>query len=288
MAAESARSIGGPLARFALRLYVGLAAIFLLAPIVAITAGSLTTTQFVVFPPQGLTLRWYLRMFDREEMLTSFGLSLGIAAAAATVASLLGLLAGLALARYRTPLNRLLWLLVASPMMLPAVVLGFAFLQAYTRMGFGTTPLGLLAGHVVLVAPYALALIVTGLGAIDPNLEAAARSLGASPRRALVRITLPLMLWSLAAGWGLAFLVSFGDAAVSVFLNTPEMVTLPVRIFDALRYSPLNPELTALSSGLVIVTLAVLVASASMVRLDRIFGGALRAPGPGKDGARGG
>lgn len=287
MAAETARGIGGPLARGLLRLYVGLAALFLLAPIVAITAGSLTTTQYVVFPPQGLTLRWYLRMFDREEMLASFGLSLAIAALAATAATLIGLLAGLALTRWRTGFNRLLWLLVASPMMLPAIVLGFAFLQAYTRMGFGTTPAGLLAGHVVLVVPYALALIVTGLGAIDPNLEAAARSLGASPRRALLRITLPLMLWSLAAGWGLSFLVSFGDAAVSVFLNTPEMVTLPVRIFDALRYSPLNPELTALSSGLVIVTLAVLVASASMARLDRIFGGTLSAPAPGRDGARG-
>ena len=131
MAAETARSIGGPLARGLLRLYVAVVGLFLLAPIVAITAGSLTTTQFVVFPPQGLTLRWYLRMFDREEMLASFILSLGIAAAAATVASLAGLLAGLALARYRTPLNRLLWLLVASPMMLPAVVLGFGFLQAY-------------------------------------------------------------------------------------------------------------------------------------------------------------
>jgi putative spermidine/putrescine transport system permease protein len=287
MATETAHTIGGPLARGVLRIYVLVVGLFLLAPIVAITAGSLTTTQFVVFPPRGLTLRWYLRMFDREEMLASFVLSLGIAAAAATVASLAGLLAGLALARYRTPLNRLLWLLVASPMMLPAVVLGFGFLQAYTRMGFGTTALGLLAGHVVLVAPYALALIVTGLGAIDPDLEAAARSLGASPRRALVRVTLPLMLWSLAAGWGLAFLVSFGDAAVSVFLNTPEMVTLPVRIFDALRYSPLNPELTALSSGLVIVTLAVLVASASMVRLDRIFGGALGTPAPRRE-AQGG
>jgi putative spermidine/putrescine transport system permease protein len=86
-------------------------------------------------------------------------------------------------------------------------------------------------------------------------------------------VTLPLILWSVVAGWGLAFLVSFGDAAVSIFLNSPEMVTLPVRIFDALRYSPLNPELTAISSGLVIVTLVVLVASASVMRFERLLGG---------------
>lgn len=272
MAVETAQSIGGPVARRALQVYVAAVVVFLLAPIIAITAGSLTTTQYVVFPPKGLTLDWYLRMFDRSEMLASFALSLGIAAASATIASVVGLAVGLVLVRHPSPLNRILWLMVVSPMMLPAVVLGFAFLQAYTHMGFGTTALGLLAGHVVLVTPYAVALIATGLQSIDPALEAAARSLGATPRRTLRLVTLPLMLWSLAAGWGLAFLVSFGDAAVSIFLNTPEIVTLPVRIFDALRYSPLNPELTAISSGLVIVTLIVLVASASFVRLERIFG----------------
>jgi putative spermidine/putrescine transport system permease protein len=211
-------------------------------------------------------------MFDRDEMLASLGLSLGIAAVSATSAVVVGLGASLALVRYRSALNGLLWLLVVSPMMLPSVVLGFAFLQAYTHMGFGSSPLGLLAGHVVLVTPYAVALIVAGLQAVNPTLELAARSLGATPWRTLRYVTLPLILWSMMAGWGLAFLVSFGDAAVSIFLNTPEMVTLPVRIFDALRYSPLNPELTAISSGLVLITLVVLVVSASLVRLEGVFG----------------
>jgi putative spermidine/putrescine transport system permease protein len=207
-------------------------------------------------------------------MLGSFGLSLAIAALAATIAAVLGLLVALAMVRHQTRLNHILWLLVVSPMMLPSVVLGLAFLQAYTHMGFGSTVGGLLAGHVVLVTPYAVALILTGLKSLDPTLELAARSLGATPSRALRKVTLPLILWSVVAGWGLAFLVSFGDAAVSVFLNSPEMVTLPVRIFDALRYSPLNPELTAISSGLVIVTLVVLVASASVMRFERLLGGA--------------
>ncbi len=280
MARQTSEGVAGPLGRLILHVYILGAAIFLVAPVVAITAGSLTTTQYVVFPPRGLTLEWYLRIFDRPEMLSSFALSLGIAATAATIAAVVGLVAALAMVRHPSPLNRLLWLLVVSPMMLPSVVLGFAFLQAYTHMGFGSTVAGLLAGHVVLVTPYAVALILTGLKSLDPTLELAARSLGANPGRALRRVTLPLILWSVAAGWGLAFLVSFGDAAVSVFLNTPEMVTLPVRIFDALRYSPLNPELTAISSGLVIVTLAVLVASASVVRFERLFGG--RAGEPAK------
>lgn len=271
MAGSIGETLGGKCASFALRLYLCIAVLFLIAPILAVTIGSLTTTQYVVFPPKGLTFRWYLRMFDRPEMLSSFLLSIGIAAASATIASVIALLSSLVIVRFKTALNAVLWLLVVSPMMLPASVLGFAALQSYTSMGLGTSVTGLLAGHVVLVTPYAVALVTTGLRSIDVRLEEAARSLGASPAHALFQVTIPLMMWSLAAGWVMAFLVSLGDAAVSVFLNTPEVVTLPVRIFDALRYSPLNPQLTALSSVLVLITIAVLFVLAVFVKPEKLM-----------------
>jgi putative spermidine/putrescine transport system permease protein len=271
MHSRTAESLGGRFSKVLLWVYVVAMQVFFLAPVVAITVGSLTTTQYVVFPPKGLTLQWYSRMLDRPEIIYSFLLSLGIALGAATASVLLGLLVSLAIVRYSLRLNTILWLLVASPMMLPTVVLGFGFLQTYTHLGLGTSILGLLAGHLVIVTPYAFVLIATGLRSVDRSLEDAARSLGASPMRTLGLVTLPIMFWSMLAGWALAFLVSFGDAAVSVFLNTPQVVTLPVRIFDALKYSPLNPQLTAVSSVLVLVTLVVLVASASFIRLERIM-----------------
>jgi putative spermidine/putrescine transport system permease protein len=271
MHSSTAESLGGRFSKVLLWVYVVAMQVFFLAPVVAITVGSLTTTQYVVFPPKGLTLQWYSRMLDRPEIIYSFLLSLGIAFGAATASVLLGLLVSLAIVRYSLRLNTILWLLVASPMMLPTVVLGFGFLQTYTHLGLGTSILGLLAGHLVIVTPYAFVLIATGLRSVDRSLEDAARSLGASPMRTLGLVTLPIMFWSMLAGWALAFLVSFGDAAVSVFLNTPQVVTLPVRIFDALKYSPLNPQLTAVSSVLVLVTLVVLVASASFIRLERIM-----------------
>lgn len=289
MAQAVADTLGGRRAALLHRTYISLAIVFLLAPIVAVTVGSLTATQFVVFPPRGLTLRWYGQMFDRPEMFSSFLLSLGIAAASASIAVVVAIFASMALVRYRSPLNVVLWMLVVSPMMLPAIVLGFAALQSYTAMGFGNSPLGLLAGHLVLVTPYAVALVTTGLHSVDGTLEEAARSLGASPRRTLIAITLPLMAWSLAAGWAMAFLVSFGDAAISIFLNTPEMVTLPVRIFDALRYSPLNPQLTALSSMLVLVTSLTLVLMAWIARPERLLkqGSTLAAPRPAQEAGSG-
>jgi putative spermidine/putrescine transport system permease protein len=264
-------SLGGRFSHVLLWVYVVAMLVFFLAPVLAITIGSLTTTQYVVFPPKGLTLQWYSRMLDRPEIIDSFLLSLGVAFAAATASVLLSLLVSLAVVRYSLRLNTILWLLVVSPMMLPTVVLGFGFLQTYTHLGLGTSILGLLAGHLVIVTPYAFVLIATGLRSVDRSLEDAARSLGASPMRTLRLVTLPIMFWSMLAGWALAFLVSFGDAAVSVFLNTPQVVTLPVRIFDALKYSPLNPQLTAVSSVLVLVTLVVLVAGASFIRLERIM-----------------
>lgn len=271
MAGSIGETLGGKRASLGLRLYLCVAVLFLIAPILAVTIGSLTTTQYVVFPPKGLTIQWYLRMFDRPEMLSSFLLSIGIAAASATIATVIALLSSLVIVRFRTALNAVLWLLVVSPMMLPASVLGFAALQSYTSMGLGTSVTGLLAGHVVLVTPYTVALVTTGLRSIDIRLDEAARSLGASPMKALFQITIPLMMWSLAAGWVMAFLVSLGDAAVSVFLNTPEVVTLPVRIFDALRYSPLNPQLTALSSVLVLITIVVLFLLAAFVNPEKLM-----------------
>lgn len=271
MSTQFSETLGGRRASVILHAYLAVAMVFLLAPIVAVTVGSLTTTQYVVFPPQGITIQWYLRMFDRPEMLTSFLLSLAIAAAAASIATVIALLSSLVIVRYKTALNAVLWFLVVSPMMLPATVLGFASLQSFTSMGIGTSFTGLLAGHVVLITPYAVALVTAGLKSLDLRLEEAARSLGASPAKALFHVTLPLMAWSLAAGWVMAFLVSLGDAAISVFLNTPEVVTLPVRIFDALRYSPLNPQLTALSSVLVLITLLVLFLFAVFVKPEKLL-----------------
>ena len=252
-----------------LETYVVIAQICLVAPILAIVMGSLTTTQYVVFPPKGLTLKWYGTILDRPEMVNSLFISLFVAFVAATLAMVLGLLVSAALVRFTTRLNWLLWLLAVSSMMIPSVVLGFAFLQTYTYFGFGGTVAALVMGHLVLVAPFATVLIVTGMRLVDSTLEEAARSLGANWLKTFAYVTLPLMRWSVVAGWGLAFLVSFSDASVSIFLNSPQVTTLPVRIFDALRYSPLDPQLTAITSALAIATLVVLFAIASFLDIGK-------------------
>lgn len=255
----------------ALRLYILAFAVFLLAPIIAITAGSLTTTSYVVFPPHGLTLKWYAQAFQQQQFLSALGLSIGLAVVSATIGTVLGLLVAIALHRCRTPFNRLVYLLVMTPAMLPSVFIGLAFLVTYARLHLNGSVWSLLAGHVVIVTPFTLSLLTVGLVNLDATLERAARSLGASPFRCFMRITLPLIAWSLGAGWGFAFMISFGSLEVSLFLATATLVTLPVQVYTSLEWSPLDPLLTAVSSGLVIITLIVLVVMARFVRIDRFL-----------------
>ena len=257
--------------RSALDLYVVLLIVFLVAPIVAITLGSLTASNYVSFPPQGLSLKWYAAIFSQPAYLRALLLSLVIACLSATVATMLGVLVALALHRYPTRLNILLQAFVLTPVMLPSIFVGLAFLIAYTRMGFGGTAFGLFAAHVVVATPFAVSLILVGVGSVNPVLELAARSLGATPWRVRRLITLPLIAWSMAAGWGFSFMMSFGSLEISLFLNTPKTVTLPVAIYTALEWSPLDPMLTATSSGLVIVTLVVLVLLMRTVKLDQLM-----------------
>lgn len=261
-----------PLLKYSLRAYVLIVVVFLLAPIVTITVSALTAGDYVSFPPQGLTLKWYAGIANQPDYVRSLGLSLTVAAGAATIGTFLGLLTDLGLVRGRSRLNRLVWGFAMSPIMLPSIVLGLAFLEFYGQLGYGNSTWALLAGHVILVTPFAASLTLVGLESLDPVYERAARSLGASPWRAFMRVTLPQITWSLAAGWALAFMISFGDAAVSLFMATPTLTTLPVRIYSALEWSPLDPSLTAIASGLVIITVIVLVAAAWIARPARLLG----------------
>jgi putative spermidine/putrescine transport system permease protein len=255
----------------ALRIYVTVVALFLLAPILTITIAALTAGSYVSFPPKGITLRWYTGIVHQSDFVTSLKLSLLVAAIAATIGTAVGLATAIALVRHPSRLNRLVWLVVLSPIMLPSIVLGLAFLEFYGRLGYGNSSWALVMSHVVLVTPFAASLIFIGIQTLDPVYERAARSLGAGPWTTLFRVMVPLITWSLVAGWAIAFMISFGDTAVSLFLATPTLTTLPVRIYSSLEWSPLDPSLTAIASGLVIITFVILAAASVIARPDRFI-----------------
>lgn len=249
--------------------YVSVFCLLVLLPIISITAGSFTDTTYVVFPPEGFSLRWYGQVFNQTNSMEALAFSLTLAACAATAATLVAIPIADGL-RSGSLWFKLLYAVSMTPAMLPAVFLGLAFLVMFSSMRISGV-YALFIGHVVMVLPFALSLITIGFASLPPSLELAARSLGAGKFRVIRSVALPLIAWSLASGWGFAFMISFGALEVSLFLSSSRVVTLPVQIFTTLEWSPLDPALTAVSACVVAVTLAVLVFTAKIVRLDRFL-----------------
>jgi putative spermidine/putrescine transport system permease protein len=254
-----------------LAVYVAVACGFSIAPVAVIFLESLTGADYVSFPPVGLSLKWYLEIPKRPEFVASLLTSFVVAAGASVVSTGLGATAALALVRYRFPGRAFLQGLFLSPLSVPGIVLGIALLQFYATYGIPRTGLTLALAHLVITTPYTIRLVSVSLAGFDQNLERAARSLGAGSWTTFRLVTLPLIRPGILAGAVFAFIVSFDDLAVSLFLSSPGAMTLPVRIFTYIEqiYDPL---ITAVSSLLILVAVVVVVLIERTVGMGRLFG----------------
>jgi putative spermidine/putrescine transport system permease protein len=257
----------------ALRVVTYVLVALLMVPLAAIVATSFTTLSYVTFPPQGFTLRWYGEALHKQEFLDSFVLSLGIAVVTAVLATVLGAPVAVALVRHRFPGRDLVNALFMSPLILPTVVIGIALLQFYNQLRIGSTAASLVLGHVIVTTPYAIRLIAASLTGLDPAIERAARNLGAPPLRAFRLATLPLIRPGLMAGAVFAFITSFDNVTISIFLATPRMVTLPVRIYN-LWDQPLYPWLIAICALIILWTVILIALVERAVSVRGLFGAA--------------
>jgi len=249
----------------ALSVAVTLVVGFLLAPLVVVVLSSITRAGYLSFPPQGFSLQWYKAIPQNPVFLSSFitSLKLGIATTLITVVA--GLLAAYGMYRYPSRLNRSLEQLFLSPLMLPAVVLGIGLLFALSASGWQGTFVGVLLAHVIVAAPFVVRASLSGLRSMDPRLEEASRSLGAGPVRTFLRVVVPTVAGSVASGAIFAFVISFDEAVVTLFLVGPHLSTLPVTIFTYLQYSS-DPTIAAVST---ILILFCVILVAGMMRLTR-------------------
>ncbi len=238
---------------------------FLLAPVVIVVVASVSPATFVGFPPTGISLRWYLEIARRSDFVDALALSLRIALLASAGSLVVGVPTAIAIARYRVRGEAVLSALILSPLVLPAIVLGLAILEFYSELHLASGTWTIVAGHMLLTAPLTVRLVTAALAGIDPALERAARSLGADPGRAFRLVTLPLIAPTVAAAALLAFVVSFDDVSMALFLAGPRTTTLPVLLF-AFASQETSPILTAASSLLILV-----VAAAALI-LDRAIG----------------
>ncbi|ARP87516.1 ABC transporter permease [Bordetella genomosp. 9] len=246
--------------------------LFILAPLLMVCAVAFTSEGFISLPTSGLSLRWFRAILDNPRFIDAFFFSLGLGALSATIAIALAVPGALALARHRFRGREALMAFFLSPLMIPHVVLGLAFLKYYTSIGLVGTYAGLVIAHVVLVMPYALRLVLASATGMDASLERAALSLGASPLQTFRRIVLPLILPGVVSGWVIAFITSFDELTMSIFIASPSTTTLPVRIFLHIE-DTIDPLVTAVSAVLIYMTVIAVVILDRLVGLEKLFVG---------------
>lgn len=238
---------------------------FILAPLVVVVAMSVSESYFVTFPPQGFTLRWYVKILQDRDFLEALRLSSLLALGATAGSLLLGVPAAIALTRGSFAGQALLKGLVLSPLIFPALVTGLALMQLLARFGWGDARINLLIGHIVVTSPYVIRSVTTSLMLIDINLEDAARTLGASRLRTFWRITLPQIAPGVAAGALFAFMVSFDNYPVTMWLANSQYSPVPLVLMRQL-VNVFDPSVPAMST--VIIILAVI----GVLILERLVG----------------
>ncbi len=263
----------GLIAKF---LWVGWAYVFLLAPMVVVIGSSLDGTKAytgVVFPPQDLTLQWYKQIPATH--FRALGLSLGLALSVATGACLLGIPAALGVVRGKLPGKSFFLAFFRAPMQIPAVVTGVAFLRLYYVVGDATglflnaTFVGLYLGHLFVATPYVIGTVVVALQRFNLRLEEAALSMGASPWRTFRKVTLPTIMPGVHAGALYAFMVSFSDVPIAMFLTAPGFVTYPVELFFGIE-TDFSPSVLASASLVIVFSLGALLVVQRVIGLDTV------------------
>ncbi|NPU65620.1 ABC transporter permease [Bradyrhizobium sp. 83012] len=238
---------------------------FLLTPIAIVIVFALNPTPFIQFPPVGVSLRWFEKFFASRDFMHALLFSLEVAAMTTVAATVLGASAALAIARGNLPGSRLIVATMLSPLMLPAILTGLALFQSYVLLDVGRPLWGLVAGHTLVTIPYVVRTTLAVLHNFDVRLEEAAQNLGASPVRTFFEVTLPLVKPGVLAGAIFAFIVSFDQFPVSLFLVAPGSETMPITLFNYLKFD-LDGTIGAAS------VVSILLAFMVVLALDRTVG----------------
>lgn len=246
--------------------------IFLLAPLVVVMLVAFTPEGYLSYPTHGFSLRWFREILARPDFIEAFYQSLNLGLVSATLATLLSIPAALALARFRFAGREFLNGLFLSPLMIPHIVLGVAFLRFFSEIGIGGTFASLVFAHVIIVMPYTLRLVLAAVMGLDRETERAAISLGASPITGFRRITLPQMLPGVAGGWMLAFITSFDELTMTVFVASPGNTTLPVKMYNYIEQT-IDPLLASVSTVIIVLTVVFMLVLDRFYGLDRVLSG---------------
>ena len=246
--------------RVVLRLGVALLLVFLAAPSFFIVPVSFTTDAFIDWPPKWGSLKWYVAILDHPTWITAITRSLSVGFLTAALAMCLGAPAAFFLARTSFLGKTVAMAFILTPLILPRIIIAVALFYFYARLGLIGSPLGLILGHTVLALPYVVITVMAVLKNYDQSLDQAAASLGASPLRVLWHITVPLIRSGLIAAFLFAFVTSFDELTIALFVSAGVATTLPKQMWDD-AILKVSPTLAAVSTlMLVFVTVIILTA----------------------------
>lgn len=233
----------------------------LLLPGLVVVAISFGQSPTYTFPPGGLSLRWFASLFRNQALMDAFfRVSLPLGMGVALLATLIGTFAALGISRGRFYGQQLMEAAFMLPLLYPHVLLGVALFLMYVRIGMTPSIWGIGLAHVLITCPYVIRTVMSGLSGIDPRLEEAAQNLGASPAKAFFLVTFPLLRSSIVSGAIFAFIVSFGDINVSMFLAAADTSTLPVQILAQMQWAS-DPTIAAASTLQALIISALLLIS---------------------------
>jgi len=248
-----------------IRIYTILVYLFMFLPIAVVVLLSFNANQFGSFPMTGLSTRWFDELWNNDAIMRAFRTSIVLGLMTAAISTVLGVLASLALVRYRIPGRNLITMLLIAPILVPEVVLAVALLLFLNFLDLGKSFTLLLAGHVIFTLPFVILVVQARLVSIKRDVEEAALSLGASPMQTFLTITLPLLMPAVAAGGLFAFTISFDDITGTLFWKPGGIETVPTQIFSMLRNS-ISPEINALGTVMIVLTVGLPLIGAAIAR----------------------
>jgi putative spermidine/putrescine transport system permease protein len=246
--------------------FVALVYAFLMAPIALVVLLSLNSGEFLAFPMQGVSLRWFVALADNPRFVQAILYSLRIAVVSMVVNGIIGTLAAIAVSRVSGALREPLRLFMTGPLLLPEILTAIALLFFFYQIGIGDRySIAIQIGHIVATFPYVFLNVSSALFNFDRRQEEAARSLGASPWMTFRRITLPALKPGIITGCLFALVISFDIFNISLLLKSLGRNTLPLELFDYLRFN-FDPTAAAIAS------ISILITFAAIALLDRFVG----------------
>lgn len=253
--------------------YYGLCGViffYLVLPVLIVVPMSFSSSRYLHFPPPGFSLRWYANYFGDPEWVGATVRSLVVAGLVTLICTVVGTVAALGLVRGKFRAKQLINSLIVSPMIIPVIIIAIAlyfFYAPFKQWGMpliGTIP-GLVIAHSLLALPMVVINVSATLRGFDRNLEMASQNLGASPAKTFWRITLPLIRPGIVSGALFAFITSFDELVIAIFISGSTARTLPVKMWEGIRLE-IDPTIAAVSTFLISLSVALLLAIALLGR----------------------